>query len=119
MVADMRCTNIRIHAEIPVLVGTDDGAFASGSTFCDGNGVVYSAETVRKSCENIGNLPIIQYDEHGVEKVVGIAQSIRWNPHGFIEVDGLLSFGGTSENVKFGNDDKVVSMELNSVGFSV
>lgn len=71
----MRCRNIRIHAEIPV-----DGAFASGSTFCDGNGVVYSVEAVRKACENIGNLPIIQYDEHGVEKVVGVAQSIRWNP---------------------------------------
>lgn len=80
----MRCRNIRIHVEIPV-----DGAFTSGSTFCDGNGAVYSVDAVRKSCENIGNLPIIQYDEHGVEKVVGIAQSIRWNPHGFIEVDGL------------------------------
>ena len=66
----MRCRNIRIHVEIPV-----DGAFTSGSTFCDGNGAVYSVDAVRKSCENIGNLPIIQYDEHGVEKVVGIAQS--------------------------------------------
>lgn len=112
----MRCTNIRIHVEIPVLVGTNDGAFASGSTLCDGNGVVYSAEAVRKSCENIGNLPIIQYDEHGVEKVVGIAQSIRWNPHGFIEVDGLLLFGGTNETVEFGKDDCVVSMELSAIG---
>ena len=112
----MRCTNIRIHAEIPVLVGTNDSAFASGSTFCDGNGVVYSVEAVRKSCENIGNLPIIQYDEHGVKKVVGIAQSIRWNPHGFIEVDGLLLFGGTNETVEFGKDDFVISMELSAVG---
>lgn len=107
----MRCRNIRIHVEIPV-----DGAFASGSTFCDGNGAVYSVDAVRKSCENIGNLPIIQYDEHGVEKVVGIAQSIRWNPHGFIEVDGLLLFGGTNETVEFGKDDCVVSMELSAVG---
>lgn len=66
--------------------------------------------------KNIGNLPIIQYDEHGVEKVVGIAQSIRWNPHGFIEVDGLLLFGGTNETVEFGKDDCVVSMELSAVG---
>ena len=47
---------------------------------------------------------------------MGVAQSIKWNPHGFIEVDGLLLFGGTSENIEFGNDDNVVSMELSAVG---
>ena len=112
----MRCANIRIHAEIPILAETNDGASATGSTFCDGNGVVYSVEAVRKACENIGNLPIIQCDEHGAEKVVGIAQSIRWNPHGFIEMDGLLFFGGTSETVEFGKDDRVISMKLTAVG---
>lgn len=77
---------------------------------------VFAMITIREACETASNLPIIQYDEQGTEKVVGVAQSIKWNPHGFIEVDGLLLFGGTSENVEFGNDDNVVSMELSAVG---
>lgn len=88
------------------------------TVFCDDNHVSYSIPAIREACETASNLPIIQYDEQGTEKVVGVAQSIKWNPHGFIEVDGLLLFGGTGENVEFGNDDNVVSMELNSVGFS-
>ena len=87
------------------------------TTVCDDNHVSYSIPAIRKACETASNLPIIQYDEQGTEKVVGVTQSIKWNPHGFVEVDGLLLFGGTSENVEFWNDN-VVSMELNSVGFS-
>jgi hypothetical protein len=112
----VRCANIRIHAEIPIPVDTNDAASATGTTFCDGNGVVYSVEAIRQSCENIEDLPIIQRDEHGVEKVVGFTQSIRWNPHGFIEVDGLLLFGGTNETVEFGKDNCIVSMELRAEG---
>lgn len=97
----MRCGNIRIHVEIPV--------------YADKNNC-FAMITIREACETASNLPIIQYDEQGTEKVVGVAQSIKWNPHGFIEVDGLLLFGGTSENVEFGNDDNVVSMELSAVG---
>lgn len=107
----MRCGNIRIHVEIPVYADKNN-------CFCDDNHVSYSIPAIREACETASNLPIIQYDEQGTEKAVGVAQSIKWNPHGFIEVDGLLLFGGTSENVEFGNDDNVVSMELNSVGFS-
>lgn len=105
----MRCKNIRIHVEIPVYADTND-------YFCDDNHVSYSIPAIRKACENASNLPIIQYDEQGTEKVVGVAQSIKWNPHGFIEVDGLLLFGGTNETVEFGKDDCVVSMELSAVG---
>lgn len=112
----MRCANIRIHAEIPIPVDTNDAESATGTTFCDGNGVIYSVEAIRQSCENIEDLPIIQFDELGAEKVVGVAQSIRWNSHGFIEVDGLLRFGGTNEIVKLGKDNCVVSMELRAVG---
>lgn len=107
----MRCGNIRIHVEIPVYADKNN-------CFCDDNHVSYSIPAIHKACETASNLPIIQYDEQGTEKVVGVAQSIKWNPHGFIEVDGLLFFGGTSESVEFWNDDNVVSMELNSVGFS-
>lgn len=105
----MRCGNIRIHVEIPVYADKNN-------CFCDDNHVSYSIPAIREACETASNLPIIQYDEQGTEKVGGVAQSIKWNPHGFIEVDGLLLFGGTSENVEFGNDDNVVSMELSAVG---
>ena len=112
----MRCANIRIHAEIPILAETNDGASATGSTFCDGNGVVYSVEAVRKACENIGNLPIIQYDEHGAKKVVGIVKSIKWNPEGFVEVNGFLRFGGTCEDVIFDKTETVIEMKITEIG---
>ena len=105
----MRCRNIRIHVEIPVHADINN-------CFCDDNHVSYSIPAIRKSCETASNLPIIQYDEQGTEKVVGVTQSIKWNPHGFIEVDGLLLFGGTNETVEFGKDDCIVSMELSAVG---
>lgn len=105
----MRCGNIRIHVEIPVYADKNN-------CFCDDNHVSYSIPAIRKACETASNLPIIQYDEQGTEKVVGVAQSIKWNPHGFIEVDGQLLFGGTNETVELGKDDCVVSMELSTVG---
>lgn len=105
----MRCGNIRIHVEIPIYADKNN-------CFCDDNHVSYSIPAIRKACETASNLPIIQYDEQGTEKVVGVAQSIKWNPHGFIEVDGQLLFGGTNETVELGRDDCVVSMELNTVG---
>ena len=105
----MRCGNIRIHVEIPIYADKNN-------CFCDDNHVSYSIPAIRKACETASNLPIIQYDEQGTEKVVGVAQSIKWNPHGFIEVDGQLLFGGTNETVELGRDDCVVSMELSTVG---
>lgn len=74
----MRCGNIRIHVEIPVYADKNN-------CFCDDNHVSYSIPAIREACETASNLPIIQYDEQGTEKVVGVAQSIKWNPHGFIE----------------------------------
>ena len=70
----MRCGNIRIHVEIPVYADKNN-------CFCDDNHVSYSIPAIRKACETASNLPIIQYDEQGTEKVVGVTQSIKWNPH--------------------------------------
>ena len=69
----MRCGNIRIHVEIPIYADKNN-------CFCDDNHVSYSIPAIRKACETASNLPIIQYDEQGTEKVVGVAQSIKWNP---------------------------------------
>ena len=106
----MRCANIRIHADIPVV---EEAGYLR---FHDHNNVVYSIEAIQKACEKASNLPIIKYDERGVEQVVGVAQSIKWNPNGFIEIDGMMLFGGTTEFVKLGNDNCVVSMEFSAVG---
>lgn len=101
----MRCGNIRIHVEIPVYSDKND-------CFCDNNHVSYSIPAIRKACETTSSLPIIHYDGQGTEKVVGVAQSIKWNPHGFIEVDGQLFFGGTSETVELGK--VIASFQWNS-----
>lgn len=63
----MRCGNIRIHVEIPVYADKNN-------CFCDDNHVSYSIPAIREACETASNLPIIQYDEQGTEKVVGVAQ---------------------------------------------
>lgn len=41
-----------------------------------------------------GNIRIIQYDEQGTEKVVGVAQSIKWNPPARLAKQKCQSEGG-------------------------
>ena len=72
MISEMRCGNIRIHVEIPVYADKND-------CFCDDNHVSYSIPAIRKACETASNLPIIQYDEQGIGKVMGVARSIKRN----------------------------------------
>lgn len=112
----MRCANIRIHAEIPVITDVSGDEAAGRLDFRDCNDVAYSVEAIQEACAGASNLPIIQYDEQGEKKVVGAAHSIKWNPLGFIEVDGLMRFGGTCETVEFGKDNRVSSMEFSEVG---
>lgn len=83
----MRCGNIRIHVEIPVYADKNN-------CFCDDNHVSYSIPAIRKACETASNLPIIQYDEQGTEKVVGVAQSIKWNPPTRLAKQKCQSEGG-------------------------
>ena len=80
----MRCGNIRIHVEIPVYADKNN-------CFCDDNHVSYSIPAIREACETASNLPIIQYDEQGTEKVVGVAQSIKRS--GFHEAQSNNRFG--------------------------
>lgn len=47
---------------------------------------------------------------------VGVAHSIQWNPDGFVEVDGVLRFGGTSEEIIFDTVKNVTSMSIEAVG---
>ena len=111
----MKCYNIKVHAEIPIHTFIDQTGESPYLYFRDGNLNSYSIQSVREACENVSNLPIIKRDNLGSGEIIGFAQSIKWNPHGFIEVDGQLFSGGTTETVELGKDDCVVSMELSTV----
>lgn len=103
----MRCKNIRIHAEIPVEI--------ANGVFEDGNKGKYSEEAIRKACEKADGLPILQFDRDGNPLVIGIAEHVKWNPKGFVEVEGLL-FAGETEEVVDGNENVVREMEIESFG---
>lgn len=50
------------------------------------------------------------------KKVVGIVKSIKWNPEGFVEVNGFLRFGGTCEDVIFDKTEIVIGMTITEIG---
>ena len=85
--------------------------------FRDGNGVVYQIEAVKDACEEADQwLPIIRYKDNGQAETIGVARSVKWNPEGFIEVDGVLRFGGTSEEIIFDTVKNVTSMTIEAIG---
>ena len=112
----MRSSEIQIHAKIPV--PTDGNKYNANAVprFHDKNGVVYQIKAIQDACDKAQNLPIIQRGDNGKEDIVGMAHSIKWNPDGFIEIDGVLRLGGTSESVTFGSDGDIFSMEITAIG---
>ena len=48
--------------------------------------------------------------------MIGVVSSVAWNPEGFIEVDGVIQFGGTSEDIIFDTVKNVTSMTIESIG---
>lgn len=118
----MRCENIRVRMEIPVKVNSEgtNPCFAT-ACFKDGNGVVYELQAIKDACTEADakNIPIIQYNDGGEPVIIGIVDAIRYNESGFIELDGVIKFGGTSEEIVFSSTKDVVEMTLESVGVSV
>ena len=113
----MRCAGIQIHARIPVPTNSEGDNIYKMPCFKDENGVVYQIEAVRDACEEAdAEIPIIRYKDDGQPEVIGVAYSIQWNPDGFIELDGLLHFGGTSEEIIFDTAENVTSMTIESIG---
>lgn len=108
----MKCYNIKVHAEIPIHTIIEEAGESPYLYYRDGNLNPHSIQAVREACENASNLPIIKRDNLGLGKIVGFAQSIKWNPNGYIEVDGFLFSGETNETAEFGADEHIVSMEL-------
>lgn len=115
----MRSTGIQIHAKIPVLKNSDGDSVCQAPYFRDGNNVVYQIEAIRGACGGAKNIPIIRYKADGTNEAIGVARAIEWNPDGFIEVSGVLWFGGTSEEVIFDSANSVVSMTIESVGLGL
>ena len=113
----MRCAGIQIHAKIPVPTNSDGDNIYRMPCFRDGNGVVYQIEAVKDACEaSKSGLPIIRHKGDGPAETIGFADTVMWNPDGFIEVDGVLLFGGTSEWVVFNDDKNVEFMAMRFIG---
>lgn len=113
----MRCTGIQIHARIPVPVNSEGDNVYGMACFRDENGMTYQIEAIRDACEEAdAEMPIIRYRDDGQSEVIGVVNSVVWNPEGFIEVDGVIQFGGTSEDIIFDTVKNVTSMTIESIG---
>lgn len=113
----MRCADIQIHAKIPIPTNSDGDNTYRTPCFRDGNGYVYQIEAVKDACGETDQwIPIIRYKDNGQADTIGVARSVKWNQDGFIEVDGVLLFGGTSEWVVFDDDKNVEFMAIRSIG---
>lgn len=115
----MRCEQIRIHAEIPVPVNSEGTNFYKMECFKDLNNVVYELRAIKDACEDASGMPIIRHNDSGQAIPIGVANSVRWNENGCIEVDGILFHGGTSEEYIFSSTGDVVSMDIEAFGFGV
>ena len=61
-------------------------------------------------------VPVIQFRADGTSKRIGIVKSIKWDPEGFVEVNGVLRFGGTCEDVIFDKTGIVIGMTIAEIG---
>ncbi|MBU5331723.1 hypothetical protein KQI61_05900 [Anaerocolumna aminovalerica] len=80
----------------------------------DENGIVYTEEAIKQSCENANGKPIVTYSEKG-ERIIGVASDVRYE-EGHILINGYLYAGGTIETVLFDNSKQVISMEIAGFG---
>lgn len=114
----MRCESIDIQARMPVPINSNGTGICKTPCFKDANGVVYDVEAIKSACEEAKDLPIIRYSDDGNAVVIGVTKSIRYKD-GYIEVDGTLFGGGTSEEIVFSSTKDVVEMNIESVGLGV
>lgn len=101
----MRTGIIKTSLEIPVPIDKPDL-----------NGVMYTEKAIIDACEKANNLPIVMYGLDDNTKVIGVATKVKYED-GHILVNGCFRYGGTEETVVFGDENKIVSMEI--VGFGI
>ena len=112
----MRCTPVEFHARFPVFENYDRGGFDHCPCFRDWNGVVYTIDAIKNSCKGDTNVPVLQFQADGTSKTIGIVKSIKWDPEGFVEINGFLLFGGTCEDVIFDKTETVTEMTITEIG---
>lgn len=114
----MRCESIDIRAKMPVPVNSDGTGICKIPCFQDANGTVYEIEAVKLACEEAKDLPIIRYDNCGNAIIIGVTSSIRYKD-GYVEVEGTLFGGGTSEEIIVSSTQDIVEMSIERVGLGV
>jgi hypothetical protein len=103
----MRCEGIEIEMKIPAPFLQPDG-----------NDVFYTEEAIINAVKNTNCLPVTQYNDKGIEVVIGNTESIRYE-NGYIYCKGIIYTGGfTSENVELTNY-VVTKCDFSSVGFDI
>ena len=112
----MRCKNIKFTAALPIEIDIPDKKTCVFPHFKDANNIVYEVEAIKQACETAKDLPIIRYKDDGSAETIGVAESICWNPTGFIEVNGVMWFGGSSEDVTLDSCNNVVHMSIQAIG---
>lgn len=117
-VVNMRSTEIGITLRIPVPINSFGTGICKTDCFKDNNGIVYEIEAIKDACDGIVDVPIIQWDENGQQKVVGVANKLEYED-GCVIVTGRIFAGGTNEEVIFTSTKDVTSMEISSIGFGI
>ena len=93
----------------------------------DKNGVVYSRKAVDKALKSMpDNLPIIDLENNGDERVIGTTSSrpyaVQWDDLNGVcrfTIDGIVFFGETSCIVNAVNDDgEITDFTITSIGVS-
>lgn len=89
------------------------------------NGTVYTEEAIKNALksDSFSEHPIVFFSDDGMQHKVGVIKgqpyAVQKDEDGNIKftVDGLLFIAGTNESVCI-DDNKVVSMDIKSVGVS-
>ena len=105
----MRQDGIEVTFKIPVEFGKPDK-----------NGVIYTRKAVEKALCTYASRPILVIDDSGNQSIIGVtsnknAKLLLENSKYKIVVDGIIKYGGSSENCEIEN--KIVKdFTITSVG---
>ena len=105
----MRQEGIEVTFKIPVEFGK-----------ADKNGVIYTRESVEKALCTYASRPILIIDDSGNQSIIGVtsnknAKLLLEDSKYKIVVDGIINYGGSSENCEIEN--KIVKdFTITSVG---
>lgn len=89
----------------------------------DLNGCIYTKEAIKKAVEkrNMNGHPIFIENDKGCFVPIGIVQEAECVEEGeniCIVGNGLIRYGGTCEIVNHLQNNKIVSMEIDGIGFT-